>query len=418
MQLGVSKISITPSKKIRLAGYANRLEPFIDVLHDIYTVVYYFRTSKEDKVIIYGDLLWWGSDFIDTMNKQISQKFNLRYEDIVFTASHNHSGPGTSKNFTELLEEVDYDYLRELQDNVLTAIHESQKNLQEVSLKKAEYYLDLNVYRRVNIDNEIKMMPNLEMEVDKIVTLLKFVNKEDEPVGFIVHYPCHANVANINYVNGDYPGVLMKLLDNHYDTTSMFMQGCTGDIRPKIIVGNEFFSGDIERVEQFANQFYDSIITQEEELKYEDLELDELTIKKHMLNLDINPYLNDQELEKELTSEDELKRQWSKAIIKKQNRNYETLVITEICFGKELTILGYNGEMSGEYSRFAKKITDKDVLSIGYTNGMIGYIPTSIQLNEGGYEPEGSTWYFALSGQLECQNEEKIKVEIRKILED
>uniref|UniRef100_UPI002F3F6C89 hypothetical protein n=1 Tax=Vallitalea guaymasensis TaxID=1185412 RepID=UPI002F3F6C89 len=103
MQLGVSKISITPSKNIRLSGYANRLEPFIDVIHDIYTVVYYFRTSNEDKVIIYGDLLWWGSDFIDTMNKRISQRFNVSYEDIVFTASHNHSGPGTSENFTELL---------------------------------------------------------------------------------------------------------------------------------------------------------------------------------------------------------------------------------------------------------------------------------------------------------------------------
>ncbi|GMQ59344.1 neutral/alkaline non-lysosomal ceramidase N-terminal domain-containing protein [Vallitalea sediminicola] len=418
MQLGVSKINITPSKKIRLAGYANRLEPFIDVLHDIYTVVYYFRTSKEDKVIIYGDLLWWGSDFIDTMNKRISQKYNIRYEDIVFTASHNHSGPGTSENFTELLEEVDYEYLRELQDNVLTAIHESQKKLQEVNLKKAEYYLDLNVYRRVTIDNEIKMMPNLEVEVDKTVTLLKFVNQEDEPIGFIVHYPCHANVANINYVNGDYPGVLMELLDNHYNTTSMFMQGCTGDIRPKIIVGNEFFSGDIEKVEQFANQFYDSIITQEERLKYEDIELDELTVKKHMLNLDIDLYLNNQELEKELTSEDELKSQWSKVITKKKNRDYETLIITEIRLGKELTILGYNGEMSDEYSRYAGKITNKDVLSIGYTNGMIGYIPTAIQLNEGGYEPEGSTWYFALSGQLKSKNEEKIKEKIRKILED
>lgn len=418
MQLGVSKVNITPLKNIRLAGYANRLATFVDIKQDIYTVVYYFRTSKEDKVIIYGDLLWWGSDFVDTMNQQITNNFNLSHENIVFTASHNHSGPGTSENFTKLLEEVDDDYLSELQVNVLTAISKSQENLQEVHMKKAKYYLDLNVYRRENMNNVIKMMPNFEVEVDKTVTLLKFVNLEDKPVGLIVHYPCHANVANINYVHGDYPGVLMKLLDDYYDMTSMFMQGCTGDIRPKITIGNEFFSGNFESVQQFANQFYNSLIVQEEKLKYEDIELNNLTIQRHLLKMDIDLYSNNQELENQLLSEDQLEHQWAEVVYKKKNRDYETLVITEICFGKDFTILGYNGEMSGEYSRFAKKVNDKGVLSIGYTNGMIGYIPTSNQLNEGGYEAEDSTLYFALGGKLNDRNEEKIKEKIKDILED
>ena len=71
-------------------------------------------------------------------------------------------------------------------------------------------------------------------------------------------------------------------------------------------------------------------------------------------------------------------------VLNKKNRDYETLVITKIQIG-DIILLGYNGEVSQEYGLYADRISDKTVISLGYINGMIGYIPTKKQIKNVGY---------------------------------
>ena len=40
----------------------------------------------------------------------LAAALGVKEEQILFTASHNHSGPGTGGNFTSLLETVDAEY--------------------------------------------------------------------------------------------------------------------------------------------------------------------------------------------------------------------------------------------------------------------------------------------------------------------
>lgn len=64
MELGTAKRVITPPRPVRLAGYATRNTPFDSVLEDIYVRVHDYRCGSARAVLVYGDLLWWNSEFV------------------------------------------------------------------------------------------------------------------------------------------------------------------------------------------------------------------------------------------------------------------------------------------------------------------------------------------------------------------
>ena len=107
MELGTAKRAITPPRPVRLAGYATRTTPFDSVLEDIYVRVHDYRCGSDRAVLVYGDLLWWNSEFVAMARPRLAAALGVKEEQILFTASHNHSGPGTGGNFTPLLETVD-----------------------------------------------------------------------------------------------------------------------------------------------------------------------------------------------------------------------------------------------------------------------------------------------------------------------
>ena len=105
-----------------------------------------------------------------------------------------------------------------------------------------------------------------------------------------------------------------------------------------------------------------------------------------------------------------------------------------------LVLLAANAELVVEYGLYAKKLAaggvrDREiaagedasgssgrgtlrVLPMGYTNGMIGYIPTAAQIAEGGYESFWSTPYFLLPSPLSPAAERIVKQSLHALLAD
>lgn len=83
-----------------------------------------------------------------------------------------------------------------------------------------------------------------------------------------------------------------------------------------------------------------------------------------------------------------------------------------IDYGDRLRFYTFNAEVSQYYAAFARDL-DPDAVCIAYTNGMIGYISTAEQIEEGGYEPKGSALYFALAGTYKPEIERLIHEAMR-----
>lgn len=416
MYLGTSKIAISPLMPLRLSGYASRKDNFKTIKEDIFLRVHYFFDTKNNikLAFIYADILWWGTDFVNNIKFELERKFNLPADNFIFIASHNHSGPPTSNSFTKTLETYNGEYAKFLYNKVIEGIELAKENLEEVYCELHTGFSNLNVFRRVVTDEGVLMRPNYNEFADKKLTVLKFIRKDNSSKAFIVHYPCHANISDENNIQPDYPGITLRLLDEMYaNSISIFMQGATADLRPNVVLGDRFTPQEYERVKIFANYFLEDILKAlENEPKILELELE---INKTEVNLYMENLKEYDEVKNMLNSNNIVEREWAEKVLEKDNRNYETLEIRKVNLSNDLTILTYNCELSQEYSLYAQKLNG-DTLTVAYSNGMIGYICTEKQILEGGYEPNGSSLYFALPGNYKPEIEEAIKDKILKLL--
>ena len=413
MKLGVAKRCITPRIPVRLCGYAGRTGSFEGVMEDIYVRVHWQETGATRLVLIYGDLLWWGSDFVETAQKELLSKLGLKTGEVLFIASHNHSGPPTSDLFTDELETYSPKYAGQLLEAVIQAAREASQNSEEVILKRYDGEAFLNVYRRVRCGERIEMRPNYEEPADHHIVVIEFERPDGTVKGRWVHYPCHANLSSGNQIHGDYPGVLLRKLDDKTPgCISVFFQGCTGDLRPNCVLGNRFVPADWDKIQNFAEQLEEII---GEMLKGRGERIDgELILRHREVPLSLENCRTDESLrEIAETSLSNLEREWANAVLKKGNKNNETFKIQSVQYGT-LQVFFFNAEISQFYAAYARKLFP-GALSAGYANGMIGYVMTAHQIKEGGYEPWESAKYFALSGTYVPEIEETIKNAIQNI---
>ena len=56
-------------------------------------------------------------------------------------------------------------------------------------------------------------------------------------------------------------------------------------------------------------------------------------------------------------------------------------------------------------------------LFAGYSNGMIGYLPTRDEHQKGGYEVDVSPYFYRLSGRLHPSSGERASAQSRELLE-
>lgn len=414
MYLGVAKIKITPESPVRLCGYATRTSEFAGIKEDIYLRVQVHKNNNEKIAFIYADILWWGSDFVKDIKPVLVEKFGFKFNNIFFVASHNHSGPPNGENFTSTLETYDQNYASFLKEKVIQAVNTAFDNVEKVTGILYRGKSNLNVFRRVMVDGEVHMAPNYEVSVDRNLTIVGLYKEDGSLKGLMIHYPCHANLSDQNYIQPDFPGVVLRMLDKEYtDSVSIFLQGCTADIRPNVVLGDKFSPCTYEKVLEFANSFYEDCCNT---LKNEaqPLKFNINTIKKEVKLYQEN-LIEIEEIEEVKNSKSIVEGEWAEKVLEKGNRGYEVMEINKIEYADKITFLTFNGEISQYYSKFAKSL-ESNTISIGYTNGMIGYISTKEQILEGGYEPKDSALYFALSGTYKPEIEEVIQKAMKKLL--
>ncbi len=395
LQLGTAKLCITPCIPVRLCGYASRSRCFDSVDEDIFARVAYFARGKARLCLFSADLIWWNSEFVERMRPALARALGIPAEAVLLTATHNHSGPGTGNTHTPLLESADAGYTELLAQRLLQAAREAADDLQPVSAKRFNGTCAMNVYRRVQTEAGVQMQPNYAVPADHTLTALGFYRADGSLKSAIFHYPCHANLSDGNTVQPDYPGIAMRLLEaENPGCTSLFLQGCTGDLRPNSVLGARFIPCDYPRVQRFAADFAACCAAL---LKTKGNPLDgALAVYGMQLRLPLVQRFTLADVREMQGSPDEAHRQWACRVLEKELRPYETLALTRVQLAG-VPLYFFGAEVVQSYAEFARGLAP-GALCAGYTNGMIGYLADAAQIAAGGYEPEGSALYFALAG--------------------
>lgn len=411
-----AKINITPQFPLRLAGFANRKSNFERIEDEIYAQLLLLEDSNGTKVLfVSADILWWGNTITEYCKKLLEKILQLQPNAIILSATHNHSGPGLDSDFLPDLEQVNEEYRDFFVKSIEKAAHSLYNTKQTAYLHFFQTAMELQVYRRRMEGEQIRMAPNFDVEIDHNISIFSFQTKDEEVLANIIHYPCHTNVSASNTLHGDYVGAAMRTLDTYFPTSSvnLFWQGATGDIRPLVIENNEFVKLGYEEARLFGKKVAKAVYTCLQNSK--GIPIDgKITVKSKEIPLKLKPYKTIKQLEEELQLAEIKEQRKEQIYLLLSKKTYDTrlLQMTKVLLGGKIHLLFLNAEPVGEYARYPSMLAkekNETCITSGYTNGMVGYLSTKAQLEEGGYEPIESTYWFALPGPFHENTEEKIK---------
>lgn len=397
MLLGTSKVCITPPLGTWMAGYGFRTKPCESVSEDIYVRVHVHRQEAETLVYIYADLAEWDNQVVRSARQMLLSKYGLAEDELIFMASHTHCGPVVGHD-SLLNHETQEDpaYTAFVLEQTVKAVGLALRELIPVTMTRYNGVCRQNVFRRIYEDGQIVMAPNYDVPADRNLTVLVMRDGEGIIRGIMVHYPCHANLAKGYSIHGDYPGSALRILDEVYPASlAIFMQGCTGDLRPNSVCGDSFVPASYEEVVAFAQRFVD---TCRKAMEGRGIPVGgKLSIATEKVALPLKNTRTDTELLNLKENGGGFEKLWASKVLERGNHDFETLELNLIRYGSGLSIYTLNGEAVQAYAAYAR-LLDPDAISVAYANGMIGYLPNAQEIVEGGYEPEESAPYFGLAG--------------------
>jgi hypothetical protein len=384
---GAATRDVTPDWPISLAGFASRTGPSEGARHPLHVRVIVLDTDGSRVVIAGTDVLNWGAQQAPRLRAQLAELAGTTSDRVLLAATHSHSGPQTSFVVSKGVGVADQRFIELLDRETLAAASDAIASLEPVTVKRAETTFDLGFYRRKSEG------PG---PVDNRLTAIQFATKEGSTKAVLVHYTCHPVIVAEHFLSPEFPGFAMSRIERERNTTSLYLQGFCGDINPNFDGGRHSNRGTDADVQRTGNRLADFVLGL----------LDEPGELLASIALDGNETKVDlpfQELPDNATlraglGEPGVVGEWSQMMLDHPEKRVPTapLTLQRLDLAKGLSLLAINAEMSVEYGLRLRDRTGNTVLPVGYSNGMVGYVTTARQIEEGGYEPVESSRYYGL----------------------
>lgn len=417
LKLGTAKVEITPQFPVPLAGFKERKGSFEGVAHPLNLRVLFFQLEEVDSicrsVLISADLIWWDTSRAKKLRKRIADRWSLEESAVILHATHTHSGPQTSDQFTPSLGCPVGEYLQFLEGHLMAALEQAFVNIEPVTIEHGTGMCEIGIHRRKLVNGKYLMAPNPDGPTDPEVHVISFRTANKRFKAIITHYACHPTTTADNSISSEYPGAAMDLVENHYgkDSVALFLQGCSGDIRPALVKNGLFYRGTDLEVKKLGKKLADEVLLVAGKTMSPLKPV--LKNRKVQISLSFKTLPTLAEL-REKGTEPEVMGEWSSLLLAQPDRiNQETPIeFTFLQIADSLAFLAINAEVVVEYGLWIKKAFAGKVLPTPYSNGMLGYIPTAKQTEEGGYEAEESLYYFGLPAPFSASIEKEIKKSI------
>jgi len=433
MRFGSAKVEITPPMPVPLAGYASRKADFEGISRPLHVrACLFYQTGGTGKtckaLMLQADLIWWGTERLQELSRTIQEKWDIPTQHIVYHASHTHGGPQTTRRLNPVLGRLREQYMRYLERKVEEAIEFAHNSLELVRMERGVGQCPgISINRRKWQDGAVVSAPNPDGVNDTEVTVIRFVTEsaagtdrgDGRTKGVMFQFTCHPTSTGANRITSDYSGAAMEILDQALgEGASCFIQGCCGDIRPRLLNETEdsFRAGSEEDIARNGQILARTVL---QILQQPLTPLAPADIRVWNTEADL-PYRKVPSMEElQADSEDsETTAAW-KQLLRNDPSMLQpsgTLHLQLLQVAEGLAFLAMDGEIVVEYGLWIKSLSENKVLPLGYSNGMVGYIPTARQIHEGGYESVSSFPYFGYPAPMTPEVEANIRDSIRELL--
>jgi neutral ceramidase len=382
LRAGVARANLDPPVGAPMAGYGSARFA-TGTLDPLEARVLALSDGSRTIALVTLDLCF---TFDETVMNQIRADVRTVADEVIFHASHTHSGPTYS--------EVP-DALRHAAPRIVSAIRSAAGSMSPARIGTGWGSAFIGFNRRyVEMDGTVRMFWRNEPKipttfpVDPTVGVIRLDRGDGTPLAILVNYACHPVIFgpdNLAY-SADYPGEMRRYIEQQMGHGSMafFLQGAPGDINPNFdktpliedAVGVMKQTG--QKLGMEAVRVARSIQTQAAK---------NLKIQSKTVVLTVANRWNTEKLQAEVKarypSSSGIAR---RLVVRQMEMPVTTLLLSLGSPERDLALVGFPGEPFVEFQmQWRAKSPVPASFFLGYTNGYFAYLPTIAAAARGGY---------------------------------
>jgi hypothetical protein len=419
---GISRVDITPDGPIWLSGYAARTRPSEGILNRIYAKALALEDRKGNRmVIVTTDLVGLPRVITDVVGARVAKEYGIERSRLLLNSSHTHTGPVVYPNLFMMYfldseqERTVKEYGARLMDQLVTVAGAALGDLKPANLSWGAGTAGFAANRRVLVPGgPAKLSVNPSGPVDHSVPVIRVSGEKGDVRAVLFGYACHnTTLTGEHYqVSGDYAGVAQAEIEKSIPgATALFLELCAGDQNPN------------PRSEE-ALVFRHGGTLAAEVKRVLDGKMDTVrgTIASAMQWRDLPLQARSREdFEKMLGDKDRIRVRFAETMIRSYDERRPmrsvSYPVQALRLGKDTVIVALGGEPVVGYALQSKSAHPKLRLVVaGYSNDVMGYIPTAKMLEEGGYEPITSGMYYGLAAPFTSEVEPLVLDTIRSVI--
>jgi hypothetical protein len=418
---------VTPREPIFMKGYGSRTKPSEGVRQDLYVKALALQDETgATSVLVTSDLHSYTRRMSDTIADAVRTKYGLPRERLILNASHTHGGPAItgepwmrpSEDINAGQEAVIRKYTARLLEQIVELIGQAMGNVAPAEISFGQGSAGFGVNRRRTGAG----MRHLPGPVDQDVPVLNVRAADGSRRAIVFGYACHATSSPADYlITADWPGYAQAAVEAaNPGATAMFVNGCGADCDPipRSTVELSKTYGDV-----MAAAVAQALNRQMRPLS------GPLTTAFGYADIPFQTPPTKEDLQERLKTATGMRARHARLLLgvieregKIDDRYPYPVQVWQFGepsakAGSSLTLIALGGETVVDYAlRFKAEYGWEDTWVAGYSNDVMGYVPSLRVLKEGGYEGGGAMVNYGRPGPLGPAVEETIAGKVAELV--
>ncbi len=381
LRAGAAAVELAPPTGIDMAGYGARVglsKGTLDLLHAKILVLEGDRASVALVTLdLVGVLPVVQLDQIRALVKSATG-----IEDVIFNASHTHSGP--------LLADDPPAWQARFATDIAAGIERAWAARRPARIGISTGSVRIGHNRLYDMeDGGGKMLWRNETRlptapVDPTVMVLRVDGEDGKPVAVLVNYACHAVILgpdNLQY-SADWPGEMARTVESTYPgAVCLFVQGGAGNINP-YFDKTPLIEDAVALMRESGRTVAREVLRVTEAIKTHAVADPELRVTRDTLQFNARF-----DRAKVLAGLDPNKLSLSARLhIEAATRGPYDAPVTTMLLGREFAFVGVPCEIFVDFQmNMRERVPGIPIIFAGYTNRNLGYVPTIRAAVDGGY---------------------------------
>ncbi|MDO5552318.1 MAG: neutral/alkaline non-lysosomal ceramidase N-terminal domain-containing protein [Planctomycetia bacterium] len=410
LTVGAASVSIMPKEPVTLGGYGLRTEKSQGARSDIYARALYIKTEKTQFIWIVCDLIGFDRGEIAKIKKRVAANQGLHEENIIVSATHTHTAPATMnigcpEKATRYIDGTLLPCIEKIAEQAVATASPCR-------MVTAQGNCSLMHDRRNDPVPGDGAAPNPDKKlayVDTRVPVVGFKRSDGSFIAILVQFTAHPTSWSDLLIGSEWPGATAIAVKKTFGETvePFIIQGAAGN------VGSPKRNAPQEEIQTWGDTIVASFANELLQAEYDNENVDFVATTIPVAA----PTVTADEVRQRA---DALREQWAECpcVATTVVTRFETELLRRIDAGTIdhfdsptcLITLGDHVFVTVPYEVFSQmnrevaKYTSKNVHIVGYTNGVIMYLPSADAFEQGGYEPDAGLWFANLGtapGSLE-----------------